>query len=74
MMNSEGLVALIEAMPTEQRKGALAVLDELSRPLAVREIERSLRARGVPMARAVILANAVRGFRIIAMVGGEEHD
>lgn len=70
MIERQDLVAMIEAMPEAERAGALAVLDALSRPLTAREIEHGLRAKGVPKPRAVILANAVKGLAVIALVGG----
>lgn len=71
-MNTTDLPALIEAMPAEQRKGALIVLDALSRPLTVREIEGALRLHGVPRSRAVVLAASTKKLAIISIVGPEQ--
>lgn len=67
-----GIDELIEAMPSADRAGALRVLDELSRPLTVREIEHILRDGGVPKFRATKLAGALKQWRVIALVGPEE--
>jgi hypothetical protein len=61
------LVETIEAMPAAERRGALAILDLISRPLSPREIEGALRARGVPRSRAVILAGSLT--RLIHRLG-----
>jgi len=63
------LAALIQAMPTEQRRGAVAVLDYLSRPLTQAEITAHLRRHGVSNARAGKIAAAVVHLDIIALVG-----
>lgn len=65
------LVAQIEAMTPEGRKGALFALDAVTRPLTVREIERALQVKGVPRSRATVIAASVKGLSIIAVVGGE---
>jgi hypothetical protein len=61
----------LAAMGPEAMQGALIALDEISRPLEAREIERALRNHGVPKSRAVIIAASIRKLRIIALVGGE---
>lgn len=63
------LATLIEAMPTEQRRGAVAVLDYLSRPLTQAEIAAHLRRHGVSNARAAKIAAATKDLHIIALVG-----
>ena len=63
------LVETIEAMPVAERRGALAILDLISRPLSPREIEGALRAKGVPKSRAVILAGALKSIAIVAVTG-----
>jgi len=70
-MTKTALIEQIEAMPPEQREGAIMVLDHFSRPLQTREIERFLRHGGVPRARAVKLAGCLKHWRIIAMLGPE---
>jgi hypothetical protein len=61
----------IMAMTPAARHGALVALDAASRPLAVREIEEALRAKGVSHSRSVIIASALKGLAIIAVVGPE---
>lgn len=65
------LHAIVAAMPDEQREGACIVLDAISRPLTAREIETTLRYRGVPRARAIKLAGELKRWHILAMVGPE---
>lgn len=65
---------LIENMTPEQRAGALQVLDAVSRPLQVREIEGLLRLKGLSRSRSIKLASTVKGLHIIALAGPEvEH-
>ena len=66
------LIKQIDAMPSEQRAGALAALDALTRPLTVREIEAFLRKGGVSRSRAVKLAGTLRHWHIIALLGPGE--
>ncbi|EPR12083.1 hypothetical protein M527_01830 [Sphingobium indicum IP26] len=61
----------LATMGTEALQGALIALDEVSRPLEVREIERALRDHGVPKSRAVIIAASIKRLKIVAVVGGE---
>lgn len=66
------LVTLIEAMPTDQRKGAIAVLDAISRPMTPREIEAALLSRETSRTQRKAIVAAVKNFRIVAIIGGEE--
>ena len=61
----------IMTMTDEQRSGALIVLDAITRPLSVREIEGALRTHGVPRSRAVITAASIKKLHLIAVVGPE---
>ena len=61
----------LEAMTEEQRQGAIIILDELTRPLTVREIEGALRLQGVPRSRAVIAASSLKKLHIVALIGGD---
>lgn len=63
---------LIDTFTPEQNIAALQVLDALTRPLNVREIEQQLRRHGVPRSRAVITAASLKGLAIVAMVGPEQ--
>jgi len=64
------LQTMIEGMEGDRREGALAVLDYLTRPMTVREIEAALRVKGkVPRSRAVKLAGSIKGLHIVAMIG-----
>lgn len=62
----------IMAMRPEAREAALLVLDEMSRPLTAREIERALRNHGVQRSRAVLFAASLCKLHLIALVGGEQ--
>ena len=66
------LTAKVAAMTPEQREGAIVVLDALSRPLTVREIETFLRRGGVSRSRAIKIASVVKHWHIIAMAGPEK--
>ena len=63
--------ALIDTFTPHQKEAVLEVLDALTRPLSVRQIEVGLIARGVPRSRAVIMASSVKDLHIVAMIGGE---
>ena len=65
------LLTAIEAMTDQQRQGAMVALDHMTRPLDVREIEKALRAHGVPRSRAVITAASLKTLAIIAVLGPE---
>ncbi len=65
------LSQLIDELCPEDQAVALRVLDAISRPLTVREIERALKRKGVPNSRAVITAASIKDMHIIAMVGPE---
>lgn len=62
------LVDLLEAMPVDQRTGALKVLDAIRRPLTVREMETALRDRWVSKSQATAIANVLKRFEVIAIV------
>lgn len=62
----------LETLTAEQRQGAIIMLDLMTRPLTVREIENALRKKGVPKSRAVIMAIAVKDYHIVALIGGEQ--
>ena len=63
---------LIASMEGERLEGALQVLDALSRPMTVREIEGWLRHKGgVSRARAVKLAGTLKHVNVIALIGPE---
>lgn len=65
------LTQVIEAMNPEEQSIAFRILDAISRPLEVREIEQALRRKGVSRSRAVIMAASIKNLAIIAMVGPE---
>ncbi len=65
------LLARVEAMTPEQREGAIEVLDALTRPLTVREIETFLRKGGVSRSRAIKIAGTVKHWHIVALMGPE---
>ena len=64
---------VLAAMTPEQRRGALTLLDHISSPLTPRVIEQLLVRKGVSRHRAVLMAAAVKGMHIIALVGPEGH-
>jgi hypothetical protein len=66
------LHAIVAAMTPEQQAVACQVLDACSRPLQVREIEAVLRSHHIPKSRAAKLANTLRGFHVIALIGPEQ--
>ena len=69
------LHSLIGSMEGERREGAIAVLDAISRPMTVREIEAWLRYKGgVSRARAVKLAGTLKNVHVIALLGPEADD
>lgn len=49
------------------RAAALELLDRVSAPLTVRQVERALRSYGVSRSHSVTLANVLRRFTIIAI-------
>jgi len=59
-------------MTPEARRGALAALDECSRPLTIREIERALRARGLSRSQAITIRASLNHITIIAVHGETE--
>ena len=65
------LEQLIDTMSEEQRDTALRVLDAVSRPLRVREIETLLRMHGLSRSRAIKIASTVKNLNIIAVAGPE---
>lgn len=65
--------SVLDTMTPEQRRGALALLDHMTRPLTQKEIEDLLVTKGVSRHRAVLIGSAVKRMHIVALVGGEEH-
>lgn len=65
------VVRLVEGMSAPDKQVARAVLDAVSRPLKVREIEGLLRHAGLSRSQSVKLASALRGVSLIAVVGPE---
>lgn len=62
---------VLDVMTPEQRRGALALLDHISRPLDQKVIEQLLVRKGVSRHRAVLIASAVKSMHIVALIGGE---
>lgn len=69
MMN---LIEYVESLDGDARTAALTVLDHFTRPMTAKEIEANLRHRGISQARAAKVADAVKGFHIVAMIGDGE--
>lgn len=65
------LKQIMDGMTAVELVTAVRILDAISRPLTVREIETFLRAKGVPRSRAVITAASIKKLSIIALVGPE---
>ena len=63
---------MLDTFTPDQNRAALQLLDALTRPLTVRDIEGQLRRHGVPKSRAVITAASLKGLAIIAMIGPEQ--
>lgn len=66
--------ALIETYTPEQRTAALEILDAVTRPLQVREIEGLLRLSGVSRSRSIKLAGTLKHVAVIAVIGPERVD
>ncbi|QNE04684.1 hypothetical protein [Croceicoccus marinus] len=62
----------IEKMSPEQRQGALEVLDLLSRPLTMFEIDAAMIGRGITRSQRRIVSRAVAKLHIIALAGPEK--
>ena len=65
------VTSLIEAMDPNERRGALSILDALSRPLQRREIDGAMIGRGVSRSQRKILSACIERLHIIALVGPE---
>lgn len=65
------IVQLVEGMTEADKRVALIVLDAVSRPLMIREIEGLLRHAGASRSQAVKVASALRGWSLIAVLGPE---
>jgi hypothetical protein len=66
------LQQFIEAMTPAERRGALAVLDRISRPMTAREIEGALHRAGVSRNRAIIVSGALKELRIVGLLSQEK--
>ncbi|TMJ19555.1 MAG: hypothetical protein E6G92_07200 [Alphaproteobacteria bacterium] len=64
MIEPEHLASAAPAVRAE----VLRLLDEISRPLGVREVEHRLRDCGVSRSQRIILARALAGLTVIAIV------
>jgi hypothetical protein len=64
----EYIGARLSELSREEADRLLSLLDEFSRPMTAREIERALRAGGMPRSRCDQVATALKGFAIIAIV------
>lgn len=74
MSERTGIAKVLDAMTPEQRRGALLLLDHVSRPLPQKTIEQLLVRKGVSRHRAVLIASAVKSMHIVALIGGDETD
>lgn len=71
MTDAQTLTDRVMALSPEARDAALMALDEVSRPLWVREIEHALRRCGVSRSRSYLFASALKNLHVIAVVGPE---
>ena len=62
---------MVAGMTTAEQQVACLVLDQVSRPLTVREIEGALHGRGVSRTQRKIIAKALEPLHILALVGPE---
>lgn len=65
------IVRLVSEMSDSEKAVAVRVLDAVSRPLTVREIEAMLRCARVSRSNAKKLSAVLRPFKLIAVVGPE---
>ncbi len=65
--------SVLDTMTAEQRRGALVLLDHMTRPLTQKEIENCLVLKGVSRHRAVLIGSSVKSLHIVALVGGQDH-
>lgn len=56
------------AAPADVRSAALALLDEMSAPLAPRELERALQTGGLTRTQARRAMHALRSVHVVALV------
>lgn len=63
----------LKRLPARQRREVLRALDEVSRPMTVREVEHALRAGGLPWSAAKVLAVTLkdRGVFVVTLANGE---
>ena len=67
-LKMEHVRARVGAFDPPVRQAILDCLDELTRPLTVREVERALKALGVHRDDAPALASAIKGMAIVAII------
>lgn len=63
------LISLVQAMTPDEQRGALVALDECTRPMTVREIEKALRQRGHSRSWSETTARKLKGLNIVAIYG-----
>lgn len=68
------IIQLVEAMNDADKQVALSVLDAVSRPLKVYEVEGLLRRAGVSRSQATKMASTLWRLDIIAVMGPERQD
>lgn len=62
---------LFDGFTLEQKQAAIQILDAVSRPLTVREIEGAMIGKGVSRTQRKILSKSIERLHIIALVGPE---
>lgn len=62
---------LFDGYTLEQKQASLEILDAVSRPLTVREIEGAMVGKGVSRTQRKILSKSIERLHIIALVGPE---
>lgn len=58
--------------PEQVRAAALALLDQVCRPMNVREIEQALRAAGLSKTQRALLAGGLKRIAIVAIIGPDD--
>ena len=71
-MSGNRISMLLKAMTEEQRRGAMVLLDHVSRPMTQEEITDCLVVKGVRRHKAILIAHAVKRFHLVALIGGED--
>lgn len=69
---SNPIVEAINAMAPAEKRGAIRILDMVTRPMTAREIEEELREHGASNKQATFLASKLKRMHVVALIGGED--